>query len=219
MYLNYIILFYPLIKKLKLVLFARANVFKHETERLVNDLRNSAKYAEEKLETIEERSEYLLKGSNQIFDSLNLIDVRTQQVAQTTKNVDDHIDVLSKQSAKLYDQAQKIITSQEELQEGQAEMKKRLKEGMEMLQDSYSNLGQEIGNLRNEAVEIEKEVIKVGDLTSSKMNYLQSKADDIGNMAGLSLDKQQKLLDGQTTALKDLEFLTRFQSEALEESR
>lgn len=185
----------------------------------MNDLRNSAKYAEEKLETIEERTEYLLKGSNQIYDSLNSIDVRTQQVAKTTKNVEDHIDVLSKQSATLYEQARKITTSQEELQEGQVEMKKKLKEGMEMLQDSYSDLGQEIGNLRNEAVEIEKEITKVGDLMSSKMNYLQSKADDIGNMAGVSLDKQQQLLDGQTTALKDLESLTRFQSEALEESR
>lgn len=198
---------------------SRVHVFKHETERLVNDLRTSALYAEEKLEIIEERTGNLLKGSDQIHDSLNSIDIRTQQVARTTKKVEDHIDVLSKQSEALYEQSRKITTSQEELQEGQVEMKKNIKEGMEMLQGSYSDLGEEIGNLRNEAVEIEKEISKVGDEMSSKMKYLQSKADDIGNMAGVSLDKQQQLLDGQTTALKDLEFLTRFQSEALEESR
>ncbi|KAH7533981.1 hypothetical protein FEM48_Zijuj04G0189400 [Ziziphus jujuba var. spinosa] len=197
----------------------QVHVFKHETERLVNDLRTSAQYAEEKLETIEEKTGNLLKGSEQIHDSLNWIDFQTQQVAQTTKKVEDHIDVLSKLSEALYEQSKKITTSQEELQEGQVEMKKNIKEGMEMLQDSYRDLGEEIGNLRNEAVEIEKEITKVGDLMSSKMKYLQSKADDIGNMAGASLDKQQQLLDGQTTALKDLEFLTRFQSEALEESR
>ncbi|XVF80444.1 hypothetical protein PTKIN_Ptkin15bG0073700 [Pterospermum kingtungense] len=54
---------------------------------------------------------------------------------------------------------------------------------------------------------------------SSIMNNLQRTADDIGNKAGVSLDKQQQLLEGQSTALEGLRFLTRFQSEALEESR
>lgn len=197
----------------------RARVFKHETERLVNELKNSAQYAEGKLEKIEEKAEYLLQGSNQIYESLNLIDVRTQQVAQTAKNVEDHVDVVLKHSTAVYEQSRKIQASQSELQEGQVEMKRNLKDGMAMLQDSYSHLGQEIDNLRNEAVEIEKEITKVGDQMSSRMENLQSKADDIGNMAGVSLDKQHQLLDGQTTALNDLQFLTKFQSEALEESR
>ncbi|PON71756.1 gamete expressed protein [Trema orientale] len=136
----------------------QAHAFRHETERLVNELKSSANYAEEKLEIIEERTENLLQGSNQIFDSLNSIDLRTQQVAQTTKN------------------------------------------------DSYSHLGQEIDNLRNEAAEIEKEISRVGDEMSMKMKFLQSKADDIGDIAGISLDKQQQPLDGQTTALNDLQF-------------
>ena len=54
---------------------------------------------------------------------------------------------------------------------------------------------------------------------STKIGNLQSKADDIGNIAGISLDKQQQLLDGQSTALKGLQILTKFQTEALEESR
>ena len=52
-----------------------------------------------------------------------------------------------------------------------------------------------------------------------KMENLQSRADDIGEVAGQSLDKQKQLLDGQSTALEGLQFLTKFQSQALEESR
>ncbi|KAL6140751.1 hypothetical protein ACLB2K_059046 [Fragaria x ananassa] len=198
---------------------ARARAFKFETERLVNELKNSAQYAEDKLEIIEEKAEQLLQGSSEIFDSLNSIDLRTQQVAQTAQNVEDHIDVVLKHSTAVYEQSRKIQESQSELQEGQVEMKKNLKEGMAMLQDSYSHLGQEIDNLKTEAIEIEKEITKVGDQMYSRMENLQAKADDIENMAGLSLDKQKQLLDGQTTALKELDFLTKFQSEALEESR
>ncbi|KAB5537500.1 hypothetical protein DKX38_015033 [Salix brachista] len=60
---------------------------------------------------------------------------------------------------------------------------------------------------------------RVGDTLSSKMQTLQNSADDIENMAGKSLDKQKQLLDGQSNALKGLQLLTQFQSEALEESR
>ncbi|KAL5574179.1 hypothetical protein UlMin_023776 [Ulmus minor] len=197
----------------------QAHAFKQEVERLVNELKGSADYAEEKLETIEERTESLLQGSNKIYDSLSSIDQRTKIVAQTAKNLEDHVDVVLKQTTQVYDQSRKISSSQEELQQGQVEMKKNLKQGMEILQDSYNNLGQEIDKLRTEAVEIEKEISKIGDAMSEKMRNLQSKADDIGNMAGVSLDKQQQLLDGQDNALKGLQYLTRFQSEALEESR
>ena len=92
-------------------------------------------------------------------------------------------------------------------------------DGMVTLKDSYNILGQEIDNIRNEAIEIEKGITKVGDAMSTKMGNLQSKADDIGNIAGISLDKQQQLLDGQSTALEGLHILTKFQTEALEESR
>ncbi|PON39050.1 hypothetical protein PanWU01x14_308000 [Parasponia andersonii] len=119
---------------------------------------------------IEERTENLLQCSNQIFDSLNSIDLRTQQVAQTTKNAGEQIDVVLNHSAAVYEQSRKIATSQAELQEGQVEIKKNLKEGMSMLQDSYSHLGQEIDNLRNEAVEIEEEISRIGDEISSKQS-------------------------------------------------
>lgn len=45
--------------------------------------------------------------------------------------------------------------------------------------------------------------LKLEDEMSSRMENLQTKPDDIGNLAGISLDKQHQLLDGQMTTLKD----------------
>ncbi|CAH9094171.1 unnamed protein product [Cuscuta europaea] len=98
-------------------------------------------------------------------------------------------------------------------------MKMNLVEGMEILQASYSSLGKEMNELKSEAEEIEKEIGKVGKEMNSKMRILQSKADDIGVIAGVSLDKQRELLDIQSAALDGLHILTNFQSQALEESR
>ncbi|KAK4606406.1 hypothetical protein RGQ29_000585 [Quercus rubra] len=197
----------------------RVHAFKQQTERLVNELKTSAQLAEEKLEIIEGKTESLLQNSNEIYDSLSSIDTQIQLVASTTKEVGDHIDVVLKHSEVLYEQSKELAASQSELQEGQVEMRRSLVDGMSTLKDSYNILGQEIDNLRNEAIELEKGITKVGDAMSMKMRSLQSKADDIGNMAGVSLDKQQQLLDGQSTALEGLQILTKFQSKALEESR
>lgn len=197
----------------------QTEAFKHQTERLVNELKNTAEYAEEKLGKIEEHGELLLHNSKQVHDSLASIDVRTQQVAQTSKVLEDHVNSVLKYSEVVYEQSKGIASSQLELSEGQVKMKENLAEGMALLQNSYENLGGEIINLRNDAAEIEKEIGKVGDAMSSKMSILQSKADDIGDMAGTSLDKQKELLEGQSVALDGLNFLTKFQSQALEESR
>ncbi|KAM4083230.1 hypothetical protein ACB094_08G040400 [Castanea mollissima] len=197
----------------------QVHAFKQQTERLVNELKTSAQLAEEKLEIIEGKTESVLQNSNEIYDSLSSIDSRVQLVASTTKDVGDHIDVVLKHSEVLYEQSKELAASQSELQEGQVEMRRSLVDGMATLKDSYNILGQEIDNLRNEAIELEKGITKVGDAMSMKMRSLQSKADDIGNMAGVSLDKQQQLLDGQSTALEGLQILTKFQSKALEESR
>lgn len=185
----------------------------------MNELKSSAEYAEVKFEKIEQHGELLLQNSKQVHDSLASIDARTQQVAQTSRVLEDHVNSVLKYSEVVYEQSKGIASSQLELSEGQAKMKENLAQGMVLLQNSYENLGEEITNLRNEASEIEKEIGKVGDAMSSKMNILQSKADDIEVMAGTSLDKQKKLLDGQSEALEGLNFLTKFQSQALEESR
>ncbi|KAA8530696.1 hypothetical protein F0562_005370 [Nyssa sinensis] len=193
--------------------------FKRQTERLINDLKKSAEFAEDKLENIEDRTEHILQSSDQIHNFLTSIDLQTQQVAKVSKNVEDHVNLVLEHSEAVYDKSKEIAASQSELREGQAKMKEKLDEGMAMLHDSYDNLGQEIINLRNEAVEIEKEIVKVGDAMSSKMKTLQGKADDIGNLAGESLHKQKKLLDGQSVALEGLETIRKFQSQAIEESR
>uniref|UniRef100_A0A6N2MVN9 Protein GAMETE EXPRESSED 1 n=1 Tax=Salix viminalis TaxID=40686 RepID=A0A6N2MVN9_SALVM len=197
----------------------QGHAFNHKMERLVNDLKNSAEYTEEQLEIIEGKTHVVLQRSNQIQDSLSSIDIQVENIAQTTKDAKDHMDVLSKHSEAVYKHSKEIAHSQSELQEGQAKMNENLKDGMSMLHDAYTNLGQEVDNVRNEAVEIEKQIGRVGDILSSKMQTLQTSADDIENMAGKSLDKQKQLLDGQSNALKGLQLLTQFQSEALEESR
>jgi ABC-type transporter Mla subunit MlaD len=197
----------------------RTHAFKHETERLVTELKSSAQYVEDKLDSNEEKSEHLLKDSNQISDSLESVNSHTQLVAQTVKNVEGHIDVVLKHSENVYMQTTKIATSQSQLKEGQENMKRNLEDGVALLKESYNYLGKEIEKLRDEAIEIENKVIKVGDVMSSKMNSLQSKAEDIENVAGISLDKQQQLVEGQSTALKFLNSLNEVQFKALEESR
>ncbi|RHN74391.1 hypothetical protein MtrunA17_Chr2g0309801 [Medicago truncatula] len=197
----------------------QTHAFKHETERLVTELKSSAQYVEEKLDNIEEKSDNLLQGSKQIFDSLESVNSHTQLVAQTVKNVETHIDVVLRHSESVYEQTTKIAASQSQLEEGQEDMKMKLEDGVALLKESYSYLGKEIEKLREEAIEIENEVIKVGDTMSSKMNTLQTKAEDIGNIARVSLEKQHELLDGQSTALKGLNSLNEVQFKALEESR
>uniref|UniRef100_A0A6N2N5W7 Uncharacterized protein n=1 Tax=Salix viminalis TaxID=40686 RepID=A0A6N2N5W7_SALVM len=96
-------------------------------------------------------------------------------------------------SEAVYKHSKEIEHSQSELQEGQAKMNENLKDGMPMLHDSWRYI-----------------VFKDANFNS---------ADGIENMAGKSLDKQKQLLDGQSNALKGLQLLTQFQSEALEESR
>lgn len=186
---------------------------------MVNELKSSAEYAEVKLEEIEQQGARLLQNSKHVQDSLSSLNVKTQQVAKTTKSVENHVNSVLKYSETVYEQTKGIAASQIELSEGQSLMKESLAEGMTLLQESYKNLGVEIVNLRDEAIEIEKEIGKVGDEMFSKMKTLQSTADDIGDLAGSSLDKQKQLLDQQTEALEGLRFLTKFQSKALEESR
>ena len=88
-----------------------------------------------------------------------------------------------------------------------------------MIHEYHNNIGMGIHNLQNEIGEIEKTINKVGDAMYMKMTKLQRKADDIGNVSGISFDKQNKLLEGQSKALQGLHLLFEFQSQALEESR
>ncbi|KAL7223071.1 hypothetical protein ACSBR1_024701 [Camellia fascicularis] len=197
----------------------QTDAFKRQTERLVNELKNSAQFAEDKLETIEEKAEGLLQNSHLIHDSLASIDVQTQQVAKLTQNVEDQVSLVLRDTEAVYEQSKEIAASQSELQEKQATMKDKLEESMARLHKSSNKVGEEISNLKNQAIEIEEEISKVGNAMSSKMNTLQQRADDIGNMAGISLEKQKQVLDGQSLAFEGLQSLTKFQLQALEENR
>ncbi|KAL4196091.1 hypothetical protein AMTRI_Chr04g244320 [Amborella trichopoda] len=197
----------------------QTDAFKHETERLVNDLQKSARYAEEKLETIEERSESLLQNSNQIFDSLTSIDIQATEVAKKTMAIEDQIINLMRQSTTIFEQSREIVSSQSELQEGNERMRERLDLNMGFLHESHESLEKGISSLSEKAIETQREINRVGESMSSKLQSLQNKADDIGNAAAMSLIKQKQLLDGQSQALEGLGHLTQFQSQALEESR
>ena len=70
-----------------------------------------------------------------------------------------------------------------------------------MIHEYDNNIGMGIHNLQNEIGEIERTIKKVGDAMYMKMTKLQSKADDIGNVSGISFDKQNKFLEGQSKAL------------------
>ncbi|KAG9138855.1 hypothetical protein Leryth_007481 [Lithospermum erythrorhizon] len=192
--------------------------FRLRTEYLVNELKSSAENVEDRLVNLGEQGEQLLQNSKHIHDSLNLIDIGTQKIAETTKNVEWYVNDVLKHSEIIYEQSKDIALSQGELKEGQQRMKEKLEEGMVIIQESYDNLGLEVNNLRNEAIEIEKQIGEVGDATVSRLSTLQLKADDIWNMSGISLDKQKELLDIQKAALEGLESLSKFQSQAMEES-
>ncbi|CAH9121051.1 unnamed protein product [Cuscuta epithymum] len=195
------------------------DAFKYQTERLVNDLKKTAEYAEEKIENIEAHEEVLLQNSKEIQDSLSVVDLRTQNLEKASKNVEEHVTVVLAHSREIHEHSKSIEASQKELTDEQARMKMNLVEGMEILQASYSSLGKEMNELKSEAEEIQKDIGKVGKEMNSKMRILQSKADDIEVIAGVSLDKQRELLDIQSAALDGLQILTNFQSQALEESR
>ena len=182
-------------------------------------MKRSAENAEEKLDIIQEKSDNLLQETKDIHSSMNSIDEKIQQVAQSTTKIGDRIANISKQSEEVMELSEKISDSQLELQRGHDVLKVKLEEGIILLRESYHNLDKEIGGLRDETVQIEKEIMRVGDSLSSKMNILQIKADDIGNVAGASLEKQKEVLQGQSDALNGLQLLTKFQSQALEESR
>ena len=129
----------------------------------MTELKTSAQYVEHKLDSIEEKSEYLLQGSRQIHDSLDSIGSHTKQVVQTANYLEGHIDSVLTHSRSAYEQTTKIALSQTQLNEGKENMKRNLEDGLAMLKDSYNYLGKEIEKLRNEAIDIENEVIKVGD--------------------------------------------------------
>ncbi|KAI4320267.1 hypothetical protein MLD38_033766 [Melastoma candidum] len=133
-----------------------------------------------------------------------------------SKGVEEQIRTVLRHSEAANENSSAIAASQLELQQGQEKSKGSINDGMEKIQESYKDLGLQIGALRNDVVEIEKEIGKVRDGMFLKMESFRGKANDIGNMGEISLEKQKILLEGQSDALKGS--LTDFQSQALDES-
>lgn len=197
----------------------QSEAFRRHTEELVNALKNSAQFAEDKLDNIERKAEDLLQDTHHIQDSLDSINVRTEQIDELAHNVEEHIDLVKKHSEKVYEQSQGIAASQLELQKSQRTMRENIEAAMENVEKSQLEVGQEMGNLKKQTVQIENEIVKVGDAMFSKMRNLQDKADEIGTITEDSLDKQKELLNGQDSAVEGLKLLTQVQSHALAESR
>uniref|UniRef100_A0A0E0B3I4 Protein GAMETE EXPRESSED 1 n=1 Tax=Oryza glumipatula TaxID=40148 RepID=A0A0E0B3I4_9ORYZ len=197
----------------------QAEAFKHNTERLVNDLTRTSKSAEEKLEVIEERSDQIIQQSRKVQETISSIEMQADHLAEASKNVGDQIDDVLAHSKAIFEQSKEIADSQAKLREGQTEMRETIDAGMTRIQESYESLGNGMDKLKEEAVDIQREIKTVGDSMSTKMQDLQSTANDIGSVAGKSLENQMQLLDGQSKAMDGLNNLYSFQAQALEESR
>ncbi|CAN6351264.1 unnamed protein product [Urochloa humidicola] len=197
----------------------QAEAFKHNTERLVNDLARTSKSAEEKLEVIEERSDHIIKESSKVQDTLSTIEIQTNNLTEASKNVGEKIIDVLDHSKVIFEQSKEIAAAQITLKEGQKEMREKIDAGMVRVEESYKSLGDGMDILKEETGYIQREIKSVGDSVSSKMEDLQSKADDISSVAGKSLENQRQLLDGQDRAREGLNNLHRFQAQALEETR
>ncbi|KAL9245965.1 hypothetical protein vseg_019555 [Gypsophila vaccaria] len=197
----------------------QSKAFRLQVENLVNDLKDSALATEEKLGTLEAKSDNLLHNSNQIQESIVSIDTKTRKLGEDLKSMVGDIGVVMDLSKGLNEQAHGIATSQVELIEGQGVLREKLKENLEKVEESYLNLRQEIEVLQLRAADVLAKVNKYGEALTSEMQNLQGKADEIADMAGVSVQNQQELLAIQSQALEGLQSLTKFQSEALQESR
>uniref|UniRef100_A0A0E0LC73 Uncharacterized protein n=1 Tax=Oryza punctata TaxID=4537 RepID=A0A0E0LC73_ORYPU len=65
---------------------------------------------------------------------------------------------------------------------------------------------------KDEVFHIQRHIKTVGDSMSSKMQDLQSTANDVGNVAGKSLANQLQLLDGQSKVMVGQSNLYNFQA-------
>ncbi|KAF8695196.1 hypothetical protein HU200_037654 [Digitaria exilis] len=70
----------------------RAEVFVYNTERLVNDLTRTSKFAEEKLEVIDERFDQIIKEFiSKVKDIISSIDIQEEYLAETPKTMREQI--------------------------------------------------------------------------------------------------------------------------------
>ncbi|KAI5008725.1 hypothetical protein ZWY2020_009773 [Hordeum vulgare] len=182
----------------------QAEAFKQSTERLVNDLTRSAAAASEKLSAIEERSNQIIKESSKLHGSMSSVVSQTEHLAAATNSIKSRIGDVLERSAAVAEQSRQIAAAQAGLREGQEEMRGRIDAGMARVEEEYARLGEEMGRLKEEAAGIEREVRAVGDAMAARMEALQRTAEEIGSVAGRSLENQRELLEGQANATRAL---------------
>lgn len=199
--------------------FCRSGLFKTETERLINDLKNRGEMTDAKLELLKTKSEEILDGTTRVHHSLDSIDHQTHQLSQKSNQVEEKITDVLVSSQMIFEQSKGIVASQAVLEQGQINLKAKLESSMDSLQQSYENLDYGIEALKKETSEIEKEISQIGDEMSLQMSNLQTTADDIETTADASLMKQRQVLEGQSKLLEEVDFLSKFQSQALEDSK
>ncbi|KAL1820453.1 hypothetical protein ACET3Z_015322 [Daucus carota] len=197
----------------------QADTFKRHMERLITELKMTAENAESKIEDIQDQAEHLISSSKKIQDSLVSIDSHSHQLAQTSRDVEDQAGIVLKQMEAIREQSIGMASFQLEFLEKEKSMKETTVEGMTLLHNSFKNLDLEVDKFEHEAIEIENEIAKMDDEVSSKMKFLQSKADNIGNITAVSINVQTELLEGQSSALEGVQQLSNFLTRALEESR
>ena len=197
----------------------RAEAFKHNTERLVNDLTRTSKSAEEKLEVIEERSDQIIKESSKVKDTLSSIETQADNLAEVSKHTEEQINVVLVHSKSIFEQSKEIATTQAQLSKGQSEMREKIEAGNARVEESYERLGNGMDKIKEETGSMQREIKSVGESISSKMQNLQRTADHIGSVTGKSLENQKQLLNGQNQAMDGLNKLHSFQAKSLEESR
>ncbi|XP_074369472.1 protein GAMETE EXPRESSED 1-like isoform X2 [Apium graveolens] len=197
----------------------QADTFKRNMERLVTELKMASEIAESKIEDIQDQAEHLITSSKKTQESLVSIDSHSDQLAQTSKKVEDEAGFIVKQMEAVHEQCIGMTSFQLEFLKRQGNMKESTVEGIELLHNSFNNLNLEVDKFELEALEIENAIGKMDDEMSSKMKYLQNKADNIGHITAISIGVQSELLEGQSDALKGVQHMSNFMTQALEDSR
>ncbi|CAD6203886.1 unnamed protein product [Miscanthus lutarioriparius] len=145
--------------------------------------------------------------------------MQADNLAEASKHVGDQINDVLVHSKSIFEQSKEIATTQAELSKGQMEMWGQIEAGMARIEESYERLANGMDKLKEETEYIQREIKSAFESMSSEIQDLQSTGDDIGSVAGKSLENQMQLLNGQTQVMDGLNKLHGFQAQALEESR
>nr|GEZ44301.1 hypothetical protein [Tanacetum cinerariifolium] len=145
-------------------IFLKNDAYRRRTKTLVNEDKSSGELVVNKLYNVDKKAEQLLDSSNHIDRSVSSINIQTQELAQTSKNVQERVnDVL--------DQSLKTSDSQMELQNSQTKMNGRLdkKEIVQAMEEVLKRMD----GLQNKADDIKNKQDKQKQLVRSQTIALE----------------------------------------------